>query len=96
MNKANVLIDDDGNARLGDFGQARFMDRKRYTMSFAGPMRWLAPELIGTDMDYSEETDDDQVPQPTKQTDIYAFGMVLLEVRYRSSAAAFSHPLHNL
>ena len=88
MNKANVLIGDDGNARLGDFGNARFMDRKGYTMSFTGTMRWLAPELI--------ETDDDQVPQPTKQTDIYAFGMVLLEVRYRSSAAAFSHPLHNL
>ena len=96
MNKPNVLIDADGNARLGDFGRARFMDRKGYIMSFAGTMRWLAPELIGTDMDYSEETDDDQVPQPTKQTDIYAFGMVLLEVRYRSSATAFSHPLHNL
>ena len=96
MNKANVLIDDDGNARLGDFGNARFMDPKGSTISFAGTTRWLAPELTGTDMDYSEETDDDQVPQPTKQTDIYAFGMVLLEVRYRSSAAAFSHPLHNL
>lgn len=99
MNQANVLIDVDGNARLGDFGRARLMDHKGYTTSFAGTFRWLAPELIDIPVDDSEEIDDQSwVPRLTKQTDVYALGMVLLEVRCQLSAGYCNstHTLHDL
>ena len=99
VNQTNVLIDVGGNARLGDFGRAKLMDHKGYTTSFAGTYRWLAPELIDAPMDVSEEIDDQSwIPLFTKQTDVYALGMVLLEVRCQLSAAycISTHTLHDL
>lgn len=99
----NVLVDANGNARLADFGRAKLMDHRGYTTSFAGSIRWLAPELI----DYQPETptndvdeidNQDWIPQLTKQTDVYALGMVLLEVRCRYIVCiiTFTYYLHNL
>ncbi|KAF7969928.1 hypothetical protein HWV62_20075 [Athelia sp. TMB] len=48
--KANVLIDDDGNACLTDFGLSfivpDFIDTSYWSRSVGGAMRWRAPELI--------------------------------------------------
>lgn len=62
------------------------MDRKGYTTSFAATIRWMAPELIDSPLevplgDVEGEDDQSWMPQLTKETDVYAFAMVLLEVR---------------
>ncbi|KIJ69449.1 hypothetical protein HYDPIDRAFT_123951 [Hydnomerulius pinastri MD-312] len=77
----NILIDDSGHARLGDFGQAFAADsRKFFDSSRVGlpnsPYPWLAPELM---------EGDDHV-KITSMTDMYAFGSVLYEM------AAGMHP----
>ncbi|CUA68736.1 Leucine-rich repeat receptor-like protein kinase PXC2 [Rhizoctonia solani] len=67
----NVLISDDGNALLTDFGSA---DIKNRTLTFTQlmdqcgwTMRWGAPELL------------QEIVLPSKESDIYALGMTILE-----------------
>ncbi|KDN46658.1 hypothetical protein RSAG8_04038, partial [Rhizoctonia solani AG-8 WAC10335] len=67
----NVLISDDGNALLTDFGSA---DVKNRTITFTQLMdqtgwttRWGAPELL------------QEVFLPCKESDVYALGMTILE-----------------
>ena len=75
----NILIDEDGNAQLADFGLLNIIPDSTYTATTTssgrvGTVRWMSPELI--------------VParfgvkhgRPTKESDCYALGMVILEV----------------
>ncbi|XP_010469280.1 PREDICTED: putative L-type lectin-domain containing receptor kinase V.6 [Camelina sativa] len=66
---ANVLIDQDMNARLGDFGLAKLYDQgfDPQTSRVAGTFGYIAPEFLRTG-------------RATTSTDVYAFGMVMLEV----------------
>ncbi|XP_023638833.1 L-type lectin-domain containing receptor kinase V.7 isoform X2 [Capsella rubella] len=66
---ANVLIDQDMNARLGDFGLAKLHDQgfDPQTSRVAGTFGYIAPEFLRTG-------------RATTSTDVYAFGMVMLEV----------------
>lgn len=70
---------------LADFGRSKLMDHRGFTTSFAGSSRYLAPELmeneeeIGVD-DYDDDLADDPMPNLTKETDVYAFAMVIIEV----------------
>lgn len=46
--KANILVDDDGHARLADFGLTFFADATVATHSTrnrGGSLRWMSPEL---------------------------------------------------
>ena len=77
--KANILIDQDGHARLADFGLLTIIsDHTNFTASNsstnAGTTRWMSPELLNP-----EEFDLEKC-QRTKESDCYALGMVLLEV----------------
>lgn len=47
------------------------------TANRGGPVRWLAPELLGLD---GEDNDDETRPRLTKQTDVYSYAMVIIEV----------------
>jgi len=84
----NVLISDDGRPLLADFGRSKFIDHRGFTTAFSGSARYLAPELVndGVDVDdtdaaYEElEKQDDAMPNLTKETDVYAFSMVTLEI----------------
>jgi len=72
----NILIGDDGRARLADFGLLRIVtDDKSDTTTTMGPStaQWTSPELL--------------VPQnfgleghATKESDCYALGMTIFEV----------------
>ncbi|XP_034693241.1 probable L-type lectin-domain containing receptor kinase S.5 [Vitis riparia] len=68
---SNVMLDSEFNARLGDFGLARIInpsDQTHHsTKAIAGTPGYMAPEsfLIG---------------RATVQTDVYAFGVLVLEV----------------
>ncbi|KDQ08507.1 hypothetical protein BOTBODRAFT_118625, partial [Botryobasidium botryosum FD-172 SS1] len=72
---ANVLVQDDGEACLGDFGLSRFIQRVSTgstTTVFSGTPRWMAPELL-----FSEN---DDVAPVTKEGDVYALGCLALEL----------------
>ncbi|XP_010685700.2 L-type lectin-domain containing receptor kinase SIT2-like [Beta vulgaris subsp. vulgaris] len=66
---SNVLLDADMNAKLGDFGLARLYDHGSNLRStnIVGTVGYLAPELGITG-------------KPTPATDVFAFGIFLLEV----------------
>ncbi|KAG7016428.1 L-type lectin-domain containing receptor kinase S.6, partial [Cucurbita argyrosperma subsp. argyrosperma] len=66
----NIMIDADFNGKLGDFGLAEVYARnslRREATIPAGTMGYLAPEYVYSGV-------------PTVETDIYSFGVVLLEV----------------
>ncbi|TDL25371.1 kinase-like protein [Rickenella mellea] len=72
---ANVLIDDNGIPVIADFGLARVIDsqattRRAISFNGKGSIRWQAPELL-----HSEES-----VNVSRQSDVYAFACVILEV----------------
>jgi len=100
--QANILINKSFRACLADFGLATIAGAERGAaanasstsvasevslMSFTtgGTTRWMSPELL--DPDQFGITDS----RPTKQSDCYALGMVVYEVRW---GCDLSHP-HN-
>ncbi|CAL4990496.1 unnamed protein product [Urochloa decumbens] len=66
---SNVLLDGEMNGRLGDFGLARLYGHGTdpQTTHMVGTKGYLAPELLRTG-------------KASPQTDVFAFGMFLLEV----------------
>ncbi|CAN6195628.1 unnamed protein product [Urochloa humidicola] len=67
---SNVMLDLSGNAKLGDFGLARLVDHgaePRTTQVVAGTLGYVDPEFVGDRMRGTE-------------SDVYSFGIVLLEI----------------
>ena len=92
--KANILINKDRRACLADFGLSTItgvstrgapgasrasLISNETLMSFiaGGTRRWMSPELLNPEM-FGVQGD-----RPTKQSDCYALGMVIYEVRTR-------------
>jgi len=76
---ANVMIDENGRALLADFGLLTFIsDPSNPTNSssviHAGTTRWMSPELLHPEHFGFKQS------RPTKKSDCYALGMVILEV----------------
>lgn len=69
---SNVLIDEDLNAKLGDFGLARTYEHNNdpQTTHIVGTLGYLAPELTRTG-------------KATTSTDVYGYGTLMLEVASR-------------
>ncbi|KAG9454593.1 hypothetical protein H6P81_007497 [Aristolochia fimbriata] len=69
MKASNVLLDGDFNGRLGDFGLSRLYEHGSdpQTTRLMGTFGYMAPELNRTG-------------RATKSTDVYAFGVFMLEV----------------
>ena len=77
--KANILIDQNGHARIADFGFTTIALDSANPMASssgtnAGTVRWMSPELLCSELSDSKEA------RPTKASDCYALGMVILEV----------------
>ncbi|KAG6553973.1 hypothetical protein Mapa_004890 [Marchantia paleacea] len=66
---SNILLDEEFNAMLGDFGLARKVDHHQNlaTTKVAGTYGYIAPEVPATQ-------------KFTEKTDVYAFGAVTLEI----------------
>ncbi|XP_039121055.1 LOW QUALITY PROTEIN: L-type lectin-domain containing receptor kinase IX.1-like [Dioscorea cayenensis subsp. rotundata] len=69
VKSSNVMLDSSYNAKLGDFGLARFVDHGlgSQTTVLAGTMGYLAPECVTTS-------------KASKESDVYSFGVVALEI----------------
>lgn len=92
-----MLIDDDGQPRISDFGLATFIDSQASTLdqsSFKGKgsMRWQAPELLDSSR-FSGIT-----LGLTTKSDVYAFACVCLEVSdlYQRMAWRFSKAINQV
>ncbi|KAF8647668.1 hypothetical protein HU200_065306 [Digitaria exilis] len=65
---SNIMLDSTFSARLGDFGISCTVDAERSSVTgLAGTIGYIGPEYI---INY----------KATRQTDIYAFGVVILEI----------------
>ncbi|KAF8736484.1 hypothetical protein AX14_014467 [Amanita brunnescens Koide BX004] len=78
---ANVLIADDGRPLLSDFGRSRIINQRGFTTMVTGSIRYMAPEIIWQDGESGESDNDDNfLPIVTKESDVYAFSMVAVEI----------------
>ena len=69
LKAANVLLDEDGSAVVGDFGVARLKGERGEMTKEVGTYRWMAPEAFGT-----------ASWAVTHRSDVYSFGIVLWEL----------------
>jgi serine/threonine protein kinase len=93
--KANILINKDQRACLADFGLSTITGVRAHAtaeasqaslisndtlMSFTagGTRRWMSPELLDPERFGIPQLEGDR---PTRQSDCYALGMVIYEVR---------------
>ena len=78
-----MLISEDGQPLICDFGRSIILFQTGFSTEFATTPRYVAPELIGEPVFTANEQNFN--PKPTKEADVYAFGMVCLEVSYHWS-----------
>lgn len=76
--KANILIDETGQARLADFGLLTIVSDPANVLSSSSTaqsdtVRWMSPELIDPEPFGLEKS------SPTQSSDCYALGMVIYE-----------------
>ena len=73
IHQENILVNSDGHPMLADFGISRFVsvNGEPAEASYEGSIRWMARELIRVLMSGSGR------PVHTKESDIWAFGMVV-------------------
>jgi len=77
MRGANVLMDNEGHPKICDCGLTFVIEPAEFTsVKTAGACRWTAPEL----MNPTDALDQDPNSLFNSETDIYAFGMLMLEV----------------
>ncbi|KAK6978010.1 TKL/TKL-ccin protein kinase [Favolaschia claudopus] len=73
----NVLVDKRGTPCICDFGISKIINHHGFTTASVGTAPYMAPELfvvIGRDGAQVK------VPTTTKQTDMYSFGLLVLEI----------------
>ncbi|KZP28520.1 kinase-like protein [Athelia psychrophila] len=71
---SNILVNDQHEASISDFGLSRILEYSGFTTkAVGGTCRWMAAELI-------DPEEDDGEPALTTATDVWAFGMTVLEI----------------
>jgi serine/threonine protein kinase len=78
VHQLNILFDNGGVPLIADFGSASItfnpQTNNASTPSNGLSIRWTAPEIF--------ESTNDNSRRPTKMSDVYAFAMVVIEVKY--------------
>jgi len=77
----NIFVDGSGSLLLADFGLSLLLveaENATFSSLHPGNTRWMAPEFVAPNIQYSEG----ELPQqkPTKAGDIYSFGCVMLQI----------------
>jgi serine/threonine protein kinase len=77
--QANILVDEDEHPRICDYGLAFIIEPSNFTSTkTAEACRWTAPEIMNPPEDITYA--DDSFALFTKESDVYAFAMTVLEV----------------
>nr|XP_043617753.1 L-type lectin-domain containing receptor kinase IX.1-like [Erigeron canadensis] len=82
IKSSNVMLDSNFEAKLGDFGLAKFVDHEKgsqQTLVIAGTWGYMAPEYASTGT-------------PSKQSDVFSFGVVALEIACGRKAIVYEAP----
>lgn len=83
LRQCNILVADDGSTKLADIGTSFLPTPPDWSIENCGEaVRWMAPELTSTpeEMGWTDEKSG-----ATTSSDVYSFGMTLLEVRAPST-----------
>lgn len=81
-------MNDEGTAVIGDFGNAEILAATCNSRTIKGAAaRWMAPELISPE-DFGFDLEHYQT---SKESDVYALGMVIYEVFFHSQTAFFGY-----
>ncbi|CAI0405224.1 unnamed protein product [Linum tenue] len=80
---ANILLDEDFEAVVGDFGLAKLLDHRdsHVTTAVRGTVGHIAPEYLSTG-------------QSSEKTDVFGFGILLLELITGQKALDFGRAAH--
>lgn len=70
----NILIKDDGEACLCDFGRTVLAGHEDYSKTLIASAHWTAPELLNA-------PEEKAIPI-TEKSDVWAFAMVVVEVTF--------------
>ncbi|KAG2361641.1 kinase-like domain-containing protein [Suillus spraguei] len=79
LTPVNVLINENENALLADFGLSHLLGEHEtsfFKSDGPGAIRWAAPEITQLD----PETPSEEVGKPNKASDIYSFGCIMMQV----------------
>lgn len=68
LKSPNVLLDDEGRAKICDFGYSRVADDSDVLTKNVGTPHWMAPELLDNQSGYNH------------MIDVYSYGIVLWEI----------------
>lgn len=77
LKPGNVLLDKDEDVKLADFGLATVAGRQRSEESGQGTWQYMAPEQLDGFIEPSKQLDG---IQPTRQSDLFALGLILYEL----------------
>jgi serine/threonine protein kinase len=75
--QSNVLVDEQFVPHIGDFGISKILNSPGFTTTGLGTFTYMAPELFFV-LDSNER--EGTVPTTTKQSDVYSFALLALEV----------------
>ncbi|KAF8331193.1 kinase-like domain-containing protein, partial [Amanita rubescens] len=98
LDQGNVLLDSNLSCKITDFGSSRHFETVISRSTRALVINFAAPELLGLCIKCGQsqcsrcyEGDEKEPTGKTMETDVYAFGCLYYEVRFRFSLAYAAH-----